>query len=112
MRAGDHARRAEAALQPVMFAEHLLNDAEAAILVHQTFNGGHIRTIGLRHEYRAGFYRLAVDIDGAGAAMAGFTADMRAGDAQVFPKEMDQQRARFRKAFNLAPVHGQFYVHL
>ncbi len=31
MGSGDHARRAKAALQPMMFAEHLLQDAQAAI---------------------------------------------------------------------------------
>src|SRR5258708_32835832 len=40
--------------------------------------------------------------------MGGFAADMRAGELQVFPDEMHQQRARLDEAFDLGTVdlHG------
>jgi RNA polymerase sigma factor (sigma-70 family) len=48
--------------------------------------------VGLRGEHRAGLDRLAVEIDGACAAMARLAPDVRTGKAEVVADEMDQQR--------------------
>ena len=47
---------------------------------------------GLSGQHGAGFHRPAVDMDDAGAALAGVAADMGAGQVQIFAQEMDQQR--------------------
>src|SRR5262249_50276558 len=52
-----------------------------------------------------GFHRHAVDIDGAGTAMGGLTADMGTGHLQILADEMHQQRARLDEAFDLGAVH-------
>ena len=43
---------------------------------------------------RAGLDRLAVDMNDAGAALAGIAADMGAGQAEMLPQELHQERAR------------------
>ena len=77
--AGDHARRAKAALQAVMLAKRLLHRMQRAVRIGDALDRGDLGTIGLADEHRAGLHRLAVQIDGAGAAMAGIAADMGAG---------------------------------
>ena len=79
----DHARRAEAALQAVHLAKALLQRMQRAIRVGDALDGEHLRALGLNREHGAGSYRLAVEIDGAGAAVAGLAADMRAGEPRV-----------------------------
>ena len=44
----------------------------------QALDGDDLGTLGLDREHGAGLHRLAVDVDGAGAAMAGLAADMGA----------------------------------
>ena len=39
--------------------------------------------------------RLSVDIDSACAALRGIATDMRTGQIQIVPEQMDQQLARF-----------------
>ncbi len=45
-------------------------------------------------EHGAGLDRAAIDVDHAGAALAGVAADMGAGEAEMLAQELDQQRAR------------------
>ena len=94
-----------------MFAEHFLQHTKAAIVIGQPFDSGDIGPVHLRHKCRAGFDGFPVDIHGASAAMAGFAADMRTGDFQIFPQEVDQQSARLGQTFDLLAVHGEFDVH-
>ena len=42
-------------------------------------------------QHGAGFDRPAVDMDDAGAALAGVAADMGAGQVQIFAQEMDEE---------------------
>src|SRR5882672_7427995 len=42
----------------------------------------------------ARLHRLAVEVDGARAAVAGVAADVRAGHLEIFPDEVHQQQAR------------------
>src|SRR5262249_55618601 len=86
----DHARRAVAALQPVHFAEAFLQRVQRAVGRGHAFDGEEIAALRLHGEHGAGFDRSAVEIDRAGAAMAGVAADMRAGQVQVFAQEMDE----------------------
>ena len=63
---------------------------------------------GLDREHGAGLHRLAVEIDGAGAAMAGVAADMRAGDVELVAQEVDEQGSRLDQRFDglAVDLHG------
>ena len=52
-----------------------------------------VGAVGLHREDRAGLRAAAVDEDGAGAALAGVAADVRAGQAQLLAQEVDEQHA-------------------
>ena len=93
-----------------MLAEGLLQRMQRAVRRGNAFDGGDLRPIGLTDEHGAGFHRLAVDIDGAGAAMARLATDMRAGEFQMLPEKMDQECARFGKLFDLLSVDRHFDV--
>jgi hypothetical protein len=43
----------------------------------------------------AGLHRATVDMDGAGAALAGVTADMRTGQSEMVAQQMDEKGAIF-----------------
>ena len=53
-----------------------------------------VGAVGLDREDRAGLRAPAVDEDGAGAALTGVAADVRAGQTQVFAEEVDEEHAR------------------
>src|SRR5450830_835773 len=71
----DHARRAVAALQPVIIAEGGLHRVQLVAL-RDALDGGDIGAIGLPDQHGAGFDRAAVDMDDTGAALTGVAADM------------------------------------
>jgi len=48
----------------------------------------------LERQHRAALHGLPVAMNGAGAALGGITADMRARQAQDFAQEVDQQQPR------------------
>ena len=103
-RGHDHAGRAEAALQAMMLAEGFLHRMQLAVL-GETLDRHHIGTVAGNGERRAGLHGLAVDMDHAGAALAGVAADMCAGQTKLVPQELDQQRAAFDFAAHRLPVH-------
>ena len=47
--------------------------------------------VGLDGEHRAGLDRLAVDVDGARAALARVAADVGAGEVEVLADQLDQE---------------------
>ena len=49
----------------------------------ETFDGGHLPAVGLDREERARLHGDPVEQDGAGAAVGGVTADVRARQAQL-----------------------------
>ena len=71
----------------------------------KTFDGRHVGSVGLCDENGTGFHGFAVHGHGAGPAMRGFAADVRAGDAQPFAQGMDQKFAGFGKKFLFFAVH-------
>ena len=78
-RGHDHAGRAIAALQPVIFAERFLHRMQRAVGRRRSLDGQHVGALELQREHGAGFHRLAVDMHDAGAALRGVAADMGAG---------------------------------
>ena len=89
----DHARRAEPALEAVLVPERLLERVEGGAVGH-AFDGLDLATVGLDGEHRARLGAGAIDMDGAGAAVARVAADMRAGQPEVVAQEMDEQESR------------------
>tara|TARA_R110001599_G_scaffold351675_2_gene584243 strand:- start:1918 stop:2241 length:324 start_codon:yes stop_codon:yes gene_type:complete len=77
-RTHDHARRAEAALQAMMFPEGGLHRVKLTIFC-QTFYGCDIRAISLNGQHGAGLNAIAIHMHRTGATLAGVTADMGAG---------------------------------
>lgn len=74
----------------MIVAERRLHRVQLVALGN-AFDGGDAGASGLSGQHGAGFHRAAVDLNHAGAALAGIAADMRAGEVQVFAQEMDQK---------------------
>ena len=88
--AHDHARRAEAALQGVVFVERRLHRVQV-VRSANAFDGGDLRTVGLTGQHRAGLDRGTVEVHHTRTALAGVAADVGAGEAQAFAKYVHQQ---------------------
>jgi hypothetical protein len=79
-------------LQPVLTPEGLLDGMKAAALVSRdALDGGDLVATGLRGQDRAGLDRHAVQVNGAGTALAGVTADVGPGQLQLVAKKVDKQ---------------------
>ena len=89
-----HAGRAEAALQAVVLAERLLDDAHRAVVGDEALGGGHRAAVGLDGEHRAGLDRLAVEQHRAGTAGRGVAADVRGAQVEGLPQVVDEQQPR------------------
>src|SRR5439155_16992384 len=92
-RGDQHAGRAEAALQPVMLAERLLQRVELAV-AHQALDRAELGAVGLDGEHDARARGLAVEHDRARAADPVLAADVRAGESEILADEVDQELAR------------------
>src|SRR5215471_5411108 len=101
----DHARRAEPALQPVLLPEALLDRVQLAVLGH-ALDGLHLDAVALHGEERARLHRLAVDVNGAGAALARVAADVGAGEARQLADVVHEQQARLDLVAVLRAVDG------
>src|SRR5262245_50501882 len=104
-RAHQHAGRAETALQAVLLPEALLQRVERASL-RQALDGLDGPVVGLDGEDGAALHRATVQAHGAGAAARRVTADVRAGQSEVLPDEVDEQRAGADLAAVLLAVDG------
>jgi len=102
---GEHQEsgRAEAALQPMMVHERLLQRVQI-VAVRQTLDRADFPTVRLHGEHQAGAHRLVVDDDCAGAANAVLAADMGAGLPAVIADRIDQRPARFDPDRVIDPV--------
>ena len=106
-RGHDHARRAIAALQAVILAERLLHRMQRTVRRRQPFDREHVGAFELQRQHGAGFDRLAVDVNDAGAALRRVAADMRAGEPQILAQKLHQQRARIDVGGDGFAVHRQ-----
>src|SRR5215475_2607015 len=88
-----HARRTEAALEPVAAGETLLDGVEPAV-PFQAFHREHPPAVGHGGEHRARLHRQLVHPDHAGAAVRGVAAPVGAGQPELIAQEMDQQQPR------------------
>ena len=76
----DHARRAVPALKAVMLTESRLHRVQLAAL-GDALDGGDDAGIGLDGEDGAGLHGLSVQMNDAGAALAGVAAHMGSGES-------------------------------
>ena len=105
-----HPRRAETALQAVVFAEGVLHRVQGAVGLGDALDGQHLGALALHGEDGAALDRLAVDVHDAGAALAGVAADMRAGQSQFLAQQLHEQGAALDLGRGLLAVHGQRYL--
>ena len=102
-----HAGCAEAALQTVALLERRLHRMHRAVGGGEPLDRQHRGAVRLCGEDRAGLHRIAIEMHGAGAALAGIAADVRARERKLVPQEIDQQRARIDVRGDLLAVDGE-----
>ena len=101
-----HARRAKAALQPVMILKRLLDHPKRPVRIRHTLDRADIRPSHVLRKDRAAFHQLAIHMHDTGATLRRVAADMRAGKPQSIPQVGGQQRPPFRLGRHGAAVHG------
>src|SRR6186997_2324189 len=87
-----------------MLVERLLERGQLAV-GGESLDRRHLRALGLHREHHAALHRLAVDVDGARAAVAGVAADVRPGEPEVVPEEVDEQTTGRDVVLDLLAVH-------
>ena len=71
----------------------------------EALDGAHRVAAGHGGQHRARLHRLAVDVDDAGAAVAGVTAPVGSGEPQLIPQEVHEQHAAARpRAVTCSPL--------
>src|SRR5947208_5410579 len=89
----DQAGSAEAALQPVLVPERLLQRMQPAVLA-QPLDGPDLLALRLYGEDGAALDRVAVDQHGTRAALARVAADVRAREVELVAQHVREQRPR------------------
>lgn len=107
VRRQDHSWRAEAALQPMGFAECILDDAELARSSGYPFDRRNRVAVGLHREHKTGTHRLAIEQDGAGATNSVFAPRMGSDQEQIVPERIQESLARLDVYDPRATVHFQ-----
>src|SRR5688572_19384104 len=93
MRGGDHAGRAETALQRVMLAKRRLQRRQR-VVVGKPLDRDHLGAFRLRGQHQAGAHGVAVDDHRAGAADAVLAADMGTSEPQMMTQAIGERGAR------------------
>src|SRR3546814_5203559 len=78
----------------MMLAEGFLHRMQLAVRGGEAFDGGDRGALGLGGQHGAGLDAATIDMDDAGAALAGVAAHMGAGHAENVSQRLDQKRAR------------------
>src|SRR5713101_3640576 len=109
-RGHDHARRAEAALQPVLLPEGVLDGVQLAVLGH-AFDRGDLRAVGLDGQHGTGLHGLSIQMDGAGPALAGVAAHVRAREPGQLADEVHEQEPGLdvMRVSDAIDGHGRFH---
>jgi hypothetical protein len=88
----DHARGAEAALQPVLDRKALLEWMQPPVL-REPFDRENVGAVSLNGEYGTRFHSDAIQHDGARTALAGVAPNVRAGEGECVSEVVDEKRA-------------------
>src|SRR5436309_75951 len=95
---------AESTLEAVVRLERLLNRMEPTVL-GEALDRRDLPAVGLDREHRARFDGMAVQEDGARAAMARITTDVGSREPELVPNEVHEQYARLDRARERPAVH-------
>src|SRR4029077_10449182 len=101
---------AEAALQAVFLVESNLDRRERATL-HQPFHRFDLAALDLHGQERARLDGISVEQHRAGAAAGGVATDVRAGEGEVDPQEVDEEDARLDVTSALGAVDSHGHLH-
>src|SRR5215831_16009697 len=82
MGGGDHAGRAEPALQGVMLSERFLQRRKIGV-VGESFYRHDLAAVSLHRQHPAGAHGRAIEENGAGPAHAMLASDMGSGEAEL-----------------------------
>ena len=85
-----HARRAEAALQPMRISKGSLERVQRPVRRGKTLDCLNLVTVRLRRQHDAGARRLAVEQNRARTADPMLAADVRTGQPEILTKEITQ----------------------
>src|SRR5256886_12274320 len=99
-----HPGSAEPALETVVCLERLLNRMEPTVL-GEALDRRDLPAVGLDREHRARFDGMAVQEDGARAAMARITTDVGSREPELVPNEVHEQYARLDRARERPAAH-------
>src|SRR6266550_5668086 len=86
----DHARRAEPALEAVLLPERGLDRVELVVGLHP-LDRRDLAAVRLDGEHCAGLDGPSVEMDRAGAALAGVATDVGAGQLEVLADQLDEE---------------------
>ena len=87
--------------------EPFLERVERAVRGLHPLDRRDARAVGLDREHRAALDRLAVDRDGAGAALARVAADVGAGQLEVLAQELDEHPSRLDVPLPRLAIDGE-----
>ena len=90
---GEHPRRAEPALQPMMLVKRLLQRVQLLLRGRDALDGQNLVPVCLNRQHQARARRAAVEQDRAGSAHAVLAAEMGAGQAELVAHEIGQRPA-------------------
>jgi hypothetical protein len=93
----------------MLFMEAFLQGMELAILF-KTLDGGDLTATGLDCEHGTGLGSLAIDNNCACSATCGIAANVRAGQAQIVTKPVDEQRTGFDVTFIESAIDRYTYM--
>jgi hypothetical protein len=68
-------------------------------ILRQPLDGLHLGAVGLDGEDRAGLRAATIDKDGAGAALAGITPDVRSRQVEMLSQKVHEQQSGFDACF-------------
>src|SRR5919199_2169568 len=100
----DHSRGAVTTLQRMVLPEGLLHGMQLTI-AGQALDRDDLAAVGLDGQHGARLHRLAVHHHRAGTARRGVATDVRAGQPQRLPQEVDEELARLDVGLPPDPVH-------
>jgi hypothetical protein len=84
------------------------------LAISHAFDRCDVGAVGLNSEYRTRLYRLAVYMNGAGAAATGIATNMGACKPEGVAQVMNQQQARFYLVLMVFPIdfNMDFVAHI
>jgi hypothetical protein len=100
----DHTWGAESALQAVLFPKSFLQWMEFPV-IGDPFDGANLAAIRLHSKYGTRFHGPAIQQYCACTAVCGVAANMRSGECQDLPNEVDQQKPRLYFSHLISAVH-------